>query len=76
MKTLYYTVYEELQDIDGIAESTGWKDIAVYRINYMKEGLERIINETVSIDTTSSDFIIEKLEELGYDIDNVKLEFI
>jgi len=32
MKTLYFTVEKELQDIDGIEETTGYKIITVYDI--------------------------------------------
>lgn len=32
MKTLYFTVEKELQDIDGIEETTGYKTITVYDI--------------------------------------------
>lgn len=32
MKTLYFTVEKELQNIDGIEETTGYKTIAVYDI--------------------------------------------
>lgn len=32
MKTLYYTVEKELQDIDGIEETTGYKTILLYDI--------------------------------------------
>lgn len=32
MKTLYFTVEKELQDIDGIGETTGYKTITVYDI--------------------------------------------
>ena len=32
MKTLYFTVEKQLQDIDGIEETTGHKTIAVYDI--------------------------------------------
>lgn len=32
MKTLYFTVEKELQDIDGIEEATGYKTIRVYDI--------------------------------------------
>lgn len=32
MKTLYFTVEKELQNIDGIEETTGYKTITVYDI--------------------------------------------
>lgn len=32
MKTLYFIVEKELQDIDGIEETTGYKTITVYDI--------------------------------------------
>ena len=32
MKTLYYTTEKQLQDIDGIEETTGIKDISLYDI--------------------------------------------
>lgn len=33
MTNLYYVVHKRLQDIDGIEETTGWKDITVYDID-------------------------------------------
>ena len=44
MKTLYYTVEKELQDIDGIEETTGYKDIRVYDIVNNKPKLVVEIN--------------------------------
>lgn len=52
-KILYYTVEKELQDIDGIEETTGNKKVLVYEIvdNKPKELLEiDLFNEDISTD--------------------------
>jgi predicted transcriptional regulator len=84
-KTLFYTVEKELQDIDGIEETTGNKKILVYDIvdNKPNQLLEiDSFNEDNSIDSIyhildahmSEDVDEEDKIDLGVSVDEI--EFI
>ena len=68
MKTLYYTVVKQLENIDGFEETNGYKDINVYSIKNDK--LVTILTLEV-VNTVSTEE--EILDELPEHISEVKL---
>ena len=60
-KTLYYTAEKELQDIDGIEETTGYKKILVYNIVDNKP--EAILEIDILSEDSSEDSIYHILDE-------------
>lgn len=81
MKTLYYVVEKELQDIDGVEETTGYKDIRIYDI---VDGVPKLV-DTISADNEYSTldelkcFFEETIQEEDYEtyLDKTeKFEFV
>jgi hypothetical protein len=61
MKTLYYTVTKQLNDIDGFEETNGWKDIRVYAI---KDNKMIVVNEIeVHNEDNSEEAILDTIED-------------
>jgi hypothetical protein len=66
MKTLYYTVTKQLNDIDGVEETNGFKDIRIYDIIDNKPLLITEIeaeNEYSSLDEINHFVEITMMEE-------------
>ncbi len=60
-KKLYYTVDKELVDVDGISETTGWKDINVYDI---------VENEPVLLVTITCENHTDSIEMIRNELTN------
>jgi len=65
MKTLYYTVEKELQDIDGIEETTGYKFVRLYDI---------VNNKPLLIAEITGDNENSNLDEINLFIEETMME--
>ncbi len=65
MKTLYYTVDKELNNIDGTEETTGYKDIRLYDI---------IDNKPVLITEISAENEYSTIDELNHFVEVTIME--
>lgn len=70
-KTLYYVVTPQLEDIDGIWENNGMKDITTYSI--VNGGLEKQFDIECTIEDTSEDEIEDYLIDNGMGDDEFEL---
>lgn len=78
MITLYYTVEKELQKIDGVEETTEWKDISLYKIEDNQPKLITTIqaeNEYSTIDELNHfvEIIITEDDDFGLDVNETYL---
>lgn len=64
-KILYYVVTPQLDDIDGVKESNGWKTIDVYSIANDKPS--RFADIECALSEKSTDAIQEYLNNNAYD---------
>ena len=61
MRTIYFVVHPQLEDIDGIKETNGWKDISAYQI---KDGrLEDLGYVEAHLTDDSQEVLLEFLGE-------------
>lgn len=75
MKTLYYTVEKDLEFIDGIGETTGYKTINVYEIKESK--LLLIANiEDVSLEDESESVTLDYLVEESLILEDETVELV
>ncbi len=56
MKTLYYVVEKELENIGGVEETTGYKDVRVYDIG---KGMPKLV---IDINIENSDSTLDELK--------------
>ena len=73
IKVYYYTVSIDLQDIDGVKETTGWKTLNVYHI--VDDKPLRVCEITCSIENNPTEEI-EMWFENNEDVDTFTLEEI
>ncbi len=70
-RKLYYVISPQLEEIDGIYETNGWRDVSVYDIFDNKP--TEICDLTIHNESNSIDCIKDRLSELLVDVDNVEL---
>ena len=71
MKTLYFVVEKELEDIDGVGTTNGLKTINIYEIIDNKPEVFLLLDSTNDVD--SKDAINNYLEDNGFGDDEFEL---
>ena len=61
MRTIYYVVHPQLEDIDGFKETNGWKDISAYQIK--DDRLEDLGYVEAHLTDSSEGALLEFLKE-------------
>jgi hypothetical protein len=61
MKKIYYVVQKELTDVDGIEETTGWKNVCAYHI--VDDELIKICDFDIEISDNTIPELRERLPE-------------
>ena len=65
MKTLYYTVKKELQNVGEVEETTGYKDIRLYDI---------VDNKPILITEISAENGYDTIDELNYFVEETMMD--
>lgn len=65
MKTLYYTVEKELQNVGEVEETTGYKDIRLYDI---------VDNKPILITEISAENGYDTIDELNYFVEETMMD--
>lgn len=71
MKKLYYVVEKQLQDVEVVEETTGWKTITVYTIE--KEELKKWFDLEINNEKNNQEAIIGYIYDNDLNINEIKL---
>lgn len=72
VRTIYYVVEPELQDIDGFKETTGWKNVGIYQV--LGNGLQSMGTFEIGLSDDTEEEILSYIMEDINENEIIKLE--